>query len=170
MTNVSQELARLEQAERLRSGAKFFTFKNPGDSVEGAVVSRFYSVSPLGQEQVVYTLKTADGVSNVAINLRYAFLHRPLLNAVVGQAVKFSYVGDKPAVVKGYKPIKMIRVITKDGLIDESVSDWLAENDLKLGDPLPSVDELAGIESADDETEEEDTGSVKALGGALPKE
>ena len=148
MTDISKELARLEAAEKLRAGAKFFNFKNVGDSIEGAFVSRYKSTSPLGQDQIVYTLKTADDIVNVGIGVKLGFIHDECKDAAIGQAVKFSFIGEKAPTVKGYKPTKQIRVITSPDLIDTSINGWLEENGLKSGDPLPSVEDV--VMSGDD--------------------
>jgi len=146
--DANSALDLLEKQEQLKSGASWFKFAAPGVNFQGTLIARYRAESQLGQEQVVYVLKNEEGIFNVAFNVTYITIHRELKNAVVGQIVRFSYLEDKPHKVKGYHPIKIIRVFTRQDLLEGGADSWLAEYGVKSGDALPEVVEIPEDEDA----------------------
>lgn len=158
MNEATNELDLIEKQHEMSAGATFFKFDEVGKKLDATLISREQGESSLGQNQIIYLLKNADGLFKAAFNSTYAAIHRDVQNAKVGQIVRFTYLEDKPHRVKGYNPIKIIRVFTRPDLIDNSIAEWLDQYGLKVGDDLPPVDMVA--EAADGEKEGPKVGSA----------
>lgn len=171
MTDLSAELDKLEKKEEIFRDSPYFKFTNPGDSIQGTLVSRTRIMSQLGQDQIAYIVKNAEGLHKVAFNATYP-IHREVENAVVGQEVRFNFTGTKPSKIKGYSPIKLMTAITRPDLLNTKESEWLTELGLRLGDPLPSVsgsasEEEEGVTEHEEEEVEEQT--ARPAGSTLPR-
>lgn len=118
------ELDRAEKHNDALNGAKWAKFETIGDSVQGTYIDRHEAVSPSGQNQIVFVLKTAEGPVNVGRSTKDSRVHRVMDEAKYGQVVRFKYTELVPHKTKGFNAIKVIEAITRPDIVDK---EWLAE-------------------------------------------
>ncbi len=165
--DISAELEKMEKAQEVISGASWAKFPNVGDFVQGTLVTRRMAMSPTQQEQIIYVIKTEDGLLNVAFKSNYP-IHKDFANALIGQAVKVKYSSSKKHSKPGFNAIKIYTVTTSPELLDESAKGWLEDNGYTFGAPLPELEGAPTFEDAP-AVEGEAPASAKPLGAAIPK-
>ena len=65
-----------------------------GDSIQGTYVDRHGSIDGYGHKQIVYVIKTKDGLTNVAFRENKFDVHNDMKTAKLGQIVGFKYLSD----------------------------------------------------------------------------
>lgn len=127
--------------------AKWFSFKNVGDKIQGTYVGKKNAVDSFNNAQTVYVLKQEDGgLVNVGVRDKATRFHEKMDALKFGQIIGIQFTELVP--VKGHEkdrsPMKILSVFAKDGLVDK---EWIAQQkvmkELEIGDPEPgfTVDE-----------------------------
>ena len=161
--SITEQLEELEKKNAITSGASWMKWPTIGTSIQGVLVSRRVAVSPTGHEQIIYVMKTPDGIFNLGWNSNYP-IHRDFTGAVVGQVAKVTYSSDKKHPQVGFSPIKIFTVVTAPSIIDESARKFLESSGLTLGAPLDSEAPAPAAAVAADPLAEE----FKALPTSIP--
>lgn len=143
--DFSKELDSLQKNSEMVSGAKWAKFDAEGDKIEGTFVSSFRATSPAGQEQIVYVVKTADGLYNVGRSLNDKRVRRQMDKAKYGEFVRFVLTEIIPNKRKGFNAIKGIDAYRREDLVD---TEWLAAEGHTESQPQPA--DVVANESADD--------------------
>lgn len=133
---------------------KFFSFKNVGDRIQGTYVDFRFGKDGFGNEQVIYTIKNADGVWNVGFKKTSTVVLDKMKNVSFGQIVGFSYDELRPNKIPGRHPAKIIRVFADPQFVDK---EWM-EKRKEINNQYSNV--------AEDSVE--DDGEPMPLGQALP--
>lgn len=145
MTDFSKELDDLQKTSEMVSGAKWAKFDAEGDKIEGTFVSSFRATSPAGQEQIVYVVKTAEGLYNVGRSLNDKRVRRQMDKAKYGEVVRFVLTEIIPNKRKGFNAIKGIDAYRREDIVDAA---WLAENGFTETQAQPA--EVVANEAAED--------------------
>jgi len=166
--DINAELERMEKKAALTSGASWAKFPTVGANIQGTLITRRLAMSPTQQEQIIYVIKNADGIFNVAFNSRYP-IHKDFEGAVVGQVFRVTLASEKKHSKPGFNPIKIYSVVTAPDLIDNDSKEWLEENGFELGAAMPALEGIPEFEdSVATEISAEELAKAKPISTSIP--